>query len=436
MGVVLLDNQVNIDVRRAEALLQIPRAPARNEPSYAISECVNVILNRVRTHGDKALIEFTRWFDRLDLSSCEFRIGRDEITNAYSQIHERELTALEEVATRLRIVSQETLDRLSFNIEVTGTKIRTAFRPLREIGCYVPGGTAAYPSSLLMCAIPAQVAGVNRLVVCTPPKRDGVSPLTLVAADICGVGEVYQVGGAQAIAAMSYGTETIAPVEKIVGPGNAYVTEAKRLLSSRTLIDMPAGPSELLVIADASASARSIALDLISQAEHSSDAVSVLLSDSRDLCNRVASELASLVPRSPRREITRDSLSRNGGIYHCDTLDQCVQLANEFAAEHVQIMADNAAALADRVTSAGLILLGAYTPVAASDYGLGVNHVLPTQGYAKTYSGLSVMDFVKLVHIVEASRESLAEVSSTLITLAEAEGLQNHARSIQGRFEQ
>jgi histidinol dehydrogenase len=285
-----------------------------------------------------------------------------------------------------------------------------------------------------MCAIPAQVAGVERIVVTTPPKVDGINPLTLVAADICGVDEIYQVGGAQAIAALALGTESIRPVQKIVGPGNAYVALAKSRLSNLTLIDMPAGPSELLVIADESAFAKSIALDLVSQAEHSTDSISVLISCSEDLCKTVSEELETLLQDIQRNEIVAESLKQNGGIYYFSSIEDCIKFANEFSAEHVQIMTRNADEIANKITSAGLILLGNYSPVAASDYGLGVNHVLPTQGYATTLSGLTVLDFVKIVRIVESTKDALRITADTMCILAEAEDLPNHARAIQGRL--
>ncbi|MGY5853059.1 MAG: histidinol dehydrogenase [Candidatus Thorarchaeota archaeon] len=409
--------------------------PKRDQPSYILKERVEGIINRVRNHGDKALIEFSRWFDKVDLCPAELVIPREAVTKAYEEVTENQVAALEEVAARLRTVSEQTLSRMSFSMDIEGTTITSTYRPLSEVGCYVPGGIAAYPSSLLMCAIPARVAGVDRIVVCTPPKPEGISPLTLVAADMCGIEEIYQVGGAQAVAALALGTQTIRPVQKIVGPGNAYVAIAKSEVSRYTQIDMPAGPSELLVIGDDSASPNLIALDLISQAEHSTDAISILISSSEKLCNAVAIELDRLLLDTPRSEIVLESLRQNGGIYRCNNLEECIKYTKEYGAEHVQIMTEDAAEIAEQVTSAGLILLGDYTPVASSDYGLGVNHILPTSGYASTYSGLSVLDFVRLVQIAESTEASLRRIASTISTLAEAEGLPNHARAIQGRFE-
>jgi histidinol dehydrogenase len=406
----------------------------RSEFSYILDERVSGIINRVRDHGDKALIEFSRWFDKVTLTPAMLTIPNESITTAYTQVSAEEIKALEEIAFRLRKVSEYTLSRVSFSIDLEGTSITSTYRPLASVGCYVPGGIAAYPSSLLMCAIPARVAGVERIVVCTPPKADGINPLTLVASDICGVDEIYQVGGAQAIAALALGTETIRPVQKIVGPGNAYVALAKSKVSSQTLIDMPAGPSELLVIADESASAKSVALDLISQAEHSTDSISILISTSEYLCNAVVNELDTLLQNIQRKDIVIESLMQNGGIYWCGTIEDCIKFANEFSPEHLQIITKDAKEIAKQITSAGLILLGNYTPVAASDYCFGVNHVLPTQGYARTQSGLSILDFIKIVRVVKSTRDALLGVTETISTLAESEKLPNHARAIQGRL--
>lgn len=408
--------------------------PFTEEVSYPVEQKVRGILNRVREMGDKALMQYTRWFDGIDLQPSEMRLTAEKISLAYEQVGRAEIDAMRVASERLREVVERTRDALSFSIDLSGTTITQRLEPLTDVGCYVPGGEAAYPSSLLMCAIPAQVAGVKRIVVCTPPREDGVSPLTLIAADMCNVEEIYQIGGAQAIAAMAFGTESIPPVQKIVGPGNKYVALAKRMVSDNTLIDMPAGPSELLVIADESANAGSVALDMISQAEHGDDAVSILVTISEGFASEVLAELERLVGTSPRQKQVRNSLGENGGIFCVDTLDDCITFANDFAAEHVQIMTKNPREVAERIRNAGLVLLGEYTPVAASDYGLGVNHVLPTKGYAKLYSGLSVLDFVRLVRIVELSKEGLEDISDALCTLAKAEGLSNHARAIQGRF--
>ncbi|MFW9802634.1 MAG: histidinol dehydrogenase [Candidatus Thorarchaeota archaeon] len=428
-----------LEIRDPELLPEMitrTRSPNSGKHSPVMERQVNGIINRVSAFGNKALIEYTRWFDKVELTSSKLQISEEEIAEAYSKVDEDEIMALQEVSFRLREMSEKALSQLTFSADIDGTSVTSTARPLDEVGCYIPGGTASYPSSLLMCAVPARVAGVRRIVVCTPPKPQGVSPVTLVAADMCGVEEVYQVGGAQAIAALSFGTETIRPVQKIVGPGNAYVTLAKKKVSGRTQIDMPAGPSELLVLADDSAPARTIALDLISQAEHSPNAIALLISPSRNLCSQVVRELDILLPDSERSETVAESLRKNGGVYCCYSLNDCISFANDFAPEHIQIMTKNAQEVAKSITSAGLILLGNFTPVAASDYGLGVNHVLPTQGYASLYSGLSVLDFIRIVYLVESNENALRSVANTIITLAEAEGLPGHAQAIRGRLDQ
>ncbi|TFG31402.1 histidinol dehydrogenase [Candidatus Thorarchaeota archaeon] len=411
------------------------RKSARRTMPTKIEQTVSGIIKRVNTIGDKALVDYTRWFDKLELNPSEFRISKEEISSAYSKVSKKQISALKEMISRIKRVAERTLEGVSFSMDIDGTQIIQTFRPLSEIGCYVPGGEAAYPSSLIMCAVPALVAGVSRIVVCTPPKIEGVNPLILIAADMCNIEEIYQIGGPQAIIAMAFGTYTIQPVQKIVGPGNAFVAQAKRMILDRTLIDMPAGPSELLVIADDTASAKNIALDLISQAEHSRDAISILLSPSEKLCDEVITLLRELIPKSNREQIVRDSLHQNGGIFVCKSISECIQLANDFAPEHIEIVTENAKELAELITSAGLILLGDYTPVSASDYCLGVNHVLPTQGYASIYSGLSVLDFIRIVRIAETNKEALENISDTICTLAEAEGLLDHAKAIKGRFE-
>ncbi|MGY5880562.1 MAG: histidinol dehydrogenase [Candidatus Thorarchaeota archaeon] len=434
-----MSSSIEIEIRNEEMFsefIELKRRLVRNRLSSTTEQVVQGIISRVSNQGDKALIEYTRWFDKIELTQVQLRIPKEELKAAYARVSEQEISALKEMMSRIRRVAERTLEGLEFSLDIEGTKISSTVRPLAEIGCYVPGGSAAYPSSLIMCTVPAVVAGVKRIVVCTPPKEDGVNPLTLVAADLCGIEEVYQVGGAQAIAALSIGTQTIRPVQKIVGPGNAFVALAKRMVSNQTLIDMPAGPSELMVIADETASPRNIALDLISQAEHSNDTISILVSPSEKLCSNVTIQLTELIPESSRKDTVCESFKQNGGVYICDTLEKCIDLVNEFAPEHVEIMTTNAREVASQITSAGLILLGDYTPVAASDYCLGTNHVLPTEGYASIYSGLSVLDFIRIVRIAETSKTALIGISDTVCTLAQAEGLLNHARAIRGRFEE
>jgi histidinol dehydrogenase len=287
-----------------------------------------------------------------------------------------------------------------------------------------------------MTVVPAKVAGVSRVVMCSPPTAKGtINPLTLVAADICKVHEIYKIGGAQAIAALTYGTESIKPVKKIVGPGNRYVTMAKILVSRDIAIDMPAGPSEILILADETANSRFIALDMISQAEHGPDSIAGLMTTSDELAEDVLKELESAVPSSKRSATILNALSNHGFMIICKTISEMVRLANDFAPEHLQIVTREPERIADKVTTAGLILIGPYSPVSASDYCYGTNHVLPTSGYSHTYSGLSVLDFVKRIGVVECSKDGLLALKNMARVVSEAENLPNHYAAIEGRFE-
>jgi len=286
-----------------------------------------------------------------------------------------------------------------------------------------------------MTTIPAKVAGVPRVVVCTPPRIGGeINPLILVAADICGVDEVFKVGGAQAIAALAHGTETIKPVEKIVGPGNSYVVAAKALVSKIVPIDMPAGPSEIVILADESADARLVALDMISQAEHGTDSISIVVTTSRDLAKATKEELEKRIASLPNRERVIQALSRDGRLLVCEHKEKAIAFVKEFAPEHIEVMMKDWRGVAGRISSAGLILIGKYTPVSASDYCLGTNHVLPTGGFSHVFSGLSVLNFVKLVRTVECSKRGLAKLRPHLRILAESEGLTCHALAVEERF--
>jgi histidinol dehydrogenase len=316
-----------------------------------------------------------------------------------------------------------------------GISVQTVLRPIESVGCYVPGGQAAYPSTLIMTAVPAKVAGVPRIVACSPSDAKGkVNPLVLVTADICGVDEVYRVGGAQAIAALAYGTRTIAPVRKIVGPGSKYVTAAKVLVSNDVAIDMPAGPSEVLVLADESADPRFIAYDMISQAEHGGDSVAGLITTSEKVAKDVQANITKIAASAERGEKISESLGKYGFIIVCSSIDEAVALTNQFAAEHLEVLTAKPKEIAEKLT-AGLILLGPYSPVALSDYGSGTNHVLPTGGFAQSFSGLSALDFMRRVSIVESTRTGLERVKDSIKTLTEAENLPNHYKAITARLE-
>jgi histidinol dehydrogenase len=396
---------------------------------------VKAIMGEVRTQGDAALIKFTKKFDKITLYSKDLRVTTEEIEEAYESVSEEQISALEFMKEKVEVLEKRTLEQIKIEVEKNGIRVRYLPRPIQSIGCYVPGGEAAYPSTLIMTVVPAKVAEVPRVVVCSPPTTKGlINPLTLVAADICKANEVYKVGGAQAIAALAYGTESIKPVRKIVGPGNKYVTMAKILVSRDVAIDMPAGPSEILILADETASPRLVALDIISQAEHGIDSVTGLITTSKELAENVRSELRKITSSVRRGVIVMKALSSYGFIIVCETVNEMIKLANVFAPEHVEIITREPMEVAAKVESAGVILIGSYTPVSVSDYGSGTNHVLPTSGFGHIFSGLSALDFVRRVGIVECSREGLLKLKDNVKALAEAENLPNHYAAIEGRF--
>ena len=395
---------------------------------------VKAIMDDVAKYGDKALIDYTFNFDGVKLDSI--KVTSKEIDNAYSLVSKEQLRALKEIKRRLEAAEKAVIKRLKkIEVKFDGTKISKLLKPIHSVGCYVPGGKARYPSTMIMCAVPAKVAGVNRIVACSPPTMDGsIDPMTLVAADLCGVDEVYRVGGAQSIAALAYGTETIKPVSKIVGPGGSYVTIAKVLASSKVSIDMLAGPTELLIFADESADAKSLALDIISQAEHSTDTFCGLVTCSKKLADDVVSELSSIIDGIDRSDIVRESLEQNGFIALCKNYNDAIKFTNELATEHLQIITKDSQKVSKKIESAGLILVGEYTPSAASDYCLGSNHVLPTLAFARSRASLSCLDFVKLVSVVESSKAGLKKIADMVKLISEAEDLPNHYHAIKERL--
>jgi histidinol dehydrogenase len=396
---------------------------------------VKKVMDTVSRNGDKALFEFTSSFDGVKLSSI--RVRSSEIDKAYTIVSKEQLRALAEIKRRLEKAEKVIMSKLrKIEVGFDGIKISKVLKPVESVGCYIPGGKARYPSTVIMCAVPAKVAGVKRIVACTPPTKDGsVDPLTLVAADLCGVDEVYKVGGAQSIAAMAYGTESIKPVSKIVGPGGTFVTIAKVLASSRVSIDMLAGPTELLILADDSADPRSLALDIISQAEHSIDTFCGLVTCSKKLAASLVAALSDAVDAADRGDIVSKSLEENGFIALCKNYDDAVKFANNLAPEHLQIITKDARRLSSKIESAGLILVGADTPSAASDYCFGSNHVLPTLRFARSRASLSCLDFAKLVSVVESNKAGLKKVVNIVRLMSEAEDLPNHYKAIQARLE-
>jgi histidinol dehydrogenase len=395
---------------------------------------VKAIISHVVKNGDAALIALTEQFDEARLDAKDMQVKPSEVKDAYNEVSQDQIDALKFMKSKVRAFEELTLKQAGFKTSGEGITVQNVLRPIESVGCYVPGGQAAYPSTLVMTAVPAKAAGVPRIVACSPPNVEGkVNPLVLVAADICGVNEVYKVGGAQAIAALAYGTETIKPVKKIVGPGSKYVTAAKILVSKDVAIDMPAGPSEVLVLADETANPQFIAFDMISQAEHGGDSVAGLITTSEETALQVQENLAKLAASVARGEKVSEALGKYGFIIVCGNMDEAVALVNRFAPEHLEVMVADATVLAEKLT-AGLILLGPYSPVALSDYGSGTNHVLPTGGFAQAFSGLSALDFTRRVSIVESSKAGLEKVKSSIKVMTEAESLPNHSEAVEARF--
>ncbi len=411
---------------------------AEERDALTVDSSVKEIIGAVQKRGNAALIEFTERFDKTKLTARDLRVTSAEIDSAYKTVSQQQINALKLMRERLFSNEKLGLQQIGFKTSREGITIQAVMRPIESVGCYVPGGQAAYPSTLVMTSTPAKVAGVRRVVVCSPPTSKGtINPLILVAADICDVDEVYKVGGVQAIAALAYGTETIKPVKKIVGPGSKYVTVAKVQVSKDVAIDMPAGPSEVLVLADEGANPKLVAADLISQAEHGADSVAGLVTASKKLANDVLRYLDEQSASAERREIVEKALSTHGFIIICkDDPDEMAALANAFAPEHIEIMTKKPKDIADRITTAGLILIGKYSPVALSDYGSGTNHVLPTGGSGSAYSGLSALDFMRRISIVESSKEGLDRLKNNIKVLTEAENLPNHFKAVEARFEE
>jgi histidinol dehydrogenase len=408
------------------------RAQALDE---SIENGVKVVIGEVKKNGDSALVKFTEKFDKVKVDSASLRVTSQEIQAAYAKVTEEQIAALKSMKAKLSDLEKSMLKPLSIATSCEGITIQSMLFPIESVGCYVPGGQAAYPSTVVMTTVPAKAAGVPRIVVCSPPDKNGnVNPLVLVAADICEVNEIYKVGGAQAIAALAYGTETIKPVRKIVGPGSKYVTIAKIQVLKDVAIDMPAGPSEVLILADETANPKFVAADMISQAEHGADSVAGLITTSRKLVDDVVNLLTKMTTSAERQEIVEKSLQTWSFIITCDSTDEMIQLANVFAPEHLEVVLQNPLDIVDKITSAGLILLGPYSPVALSDYASGTNHVLPTGEFAHSYSGLSALDFVRRVSVVDSTKEGLLAVKNQVKVLTEAENLPNHFKAVEARF--
>ena len=400
-----------------------------------IAARVKEIVASVRQEGDTALFDYTRRFDQAEITADTVQVTREEIDAAYAAASPEWLAAMREAARRITAFHEKQKQNTWIDFQ-PGIALGQKITPLQRVGVYVPGGTAAYPSSVLMNVLPAKVAGVEEIVMVTPPGRDGgVSyPLALVAADIAGVDRIFKVGGAQAVAALAFGTESIPRVDKITGPGNIYVANAKREVFGHVGIDMVAGPSEVLVIADASADPRHVAADLLSQAEHDPLAAAILVTDSEPLARAVDAELERQTALLPRQEVIRKSLGAYGTIVVAESLAACADIANRIAPEHLELSVDAPYALLPRIRNAGAIFLGHFSPEPLGDYLAGPNHVLPTSGTARFFSPLSVDDFVKKSSIICCTREELEKVSDQVMLLARQEGLDAHANAVAIRF--
>ncbi len=398
---------------------------------------VNEIIEKVRQEKDRALFDYTLKFDHFALNKDNIQVTREEIEEAYSRLDAGLIEVIKKSAENIRSFHQKQLRNSWFDAKEDGTILGMKITPIARAGVYVPGGKAAYPSSVLMNVIPAKVAGVPEIIMTTPPGADGrVNPGTLVAADIAGVNTIYKVGGAQAIAALAFGTESIPKVDKITGPGNIFVALAKKAVYGYVSIDSIAGPSEILVLADETANPRYVAADLLSQAEHDELASAILITTSETLAEKVSAQVDAFVAQLERKEIIQKSLDQYGYILLADTLQDAIAAVNEIASEHLEILTSNPFEVMTRIKNAGAIFLGEYASEPLGDYFAGPNHILPTNGTAKFFSPVNVDDFIKKTSIISYSREALEKVHRDIETFAVSEGLTAHANSIRVRFEE
>jgi len=407
---------------------------AKREASVDVDAAVRAIVRDVAEKGDEALVALSRKFDRVDLAKSGLKISPEEIEAGYKAVDGKTLAALELAKERIERHHRRQVPQDLRYTDALGVELGHRWTPLDSVGLYVPGGTAAYPSTVLMNAVPARVAGVGRLVMTVPAPDGKLSPLVLAAAKLANVTEIYRVGGAQAVAALAYGTETIAPVAKIVGPGNAYVAAAKRIVFGKVGIDSIAGPSEVLILADASANPDWIAADLLAQAEHDTAAQSILLTDSRELAEKVERSVERQLQSLPRAEIAGASWRDFGAVILVRELDEALPLADRLAPEHLEIVTEDAERFVARIRNAGAIFIGGETPEAIGDYVGGSNHVLPTARAARYASGLSVLDFMKRTSILKCGAAQLEKLGPAAIALGHAEGLDAHARSVEIRM--
>ena len=429
MPIHLSTSQPDFDARFTEMLSM------KREDASDVNDAVAAIVSQVRAQGDDALIELTARFDRMELTADRLAFSKEEMAAEIARVSPEDRAALTMAANRIRAYHVRQMPEDVSWTDPEGATLGWRWTPVSAAGLYVPGGQASYPSSVLMNAIPARVAGVERLIICVPTPGGVVNPLVLLAAELAGVDEVYRIGGAQAIAAMAYGTATIRPVDKITGPGNAYVAAAKRHVFGRVGIDMIAGPSEVLVIADGTQNPEWLALDLLAQAEHDADAQSILITPDAALARAVEAEVERLLPTLPRAEVAGASWRDYGTIIVTRDLDEAAALSDRIAPEHLELCVDDPEALAARTRHAGAIFLGAWTPEAVGDYVSGPNHVLPTARSARFSSGLSALDFLKRTTLARLTPAALRDIGPAAVRLAASEGLSAHGLSVSARID-
>ena len=394
------------------------------------------IIEDIKTEGDDGILKCIEIYDNVKVDS--FVVSKDEIKEAYENVSANQIRIIKYMKSKLEKSEQAVINSLkNIKIDSDGIKIKKSVLPIFRVGCYIPGGKARYPSTIVMCTVPAKIAGVKEIVAITPPMKNGkVDPLTLVAGDICGGDEFYKIGGAYGVAALAYGTKTIKRVDKIVGPGGVYVSVAKSIVSKDVSIDMIAGPTELLVYADEKSNPYYIALDLISQAEHSEDTLCGVVTKSKSIAVRISEELDAIIKGTniSRKEFVEKSIKDNGFIALCQSDEEITEFINEFAPEHLEIFSKHDKKIIKEIRNAGLILIGKYTPSSVSDYCLGSNHILPTYRFAKSRSALSVLDFIKLVNMIEMNKDALKKASPIMKEITSTEGLVNHYEAVKGRM--
>lgn len=408
----------------------VMRSSLHNAP---VENAVRTILKAIERGGDRAVIRYTKKFDRVTLKAAEFRIPPESVKEAYYNIRKEEGDALRYAAQRIMTFHEKQRTK-TWMYQDGGATLGQVVTPLDSVGIYVPGGKAVYPSSVLMTAIPAKVAGVKRVVMCTPPSKNGISPYLLVAADIAGVDEIYRIGGVQAIGAMAYGTKTLKRVHKILGPGNVYVATAKRLVYGLVGIDMIAGPSEICILADEDANAVHVAADLLCEAEHDEEAKVYLVTTSESLAKEVARQIQEQLKRLKREKIIAKSIAKHATAFVVGDMNHAIELVNEIAPEHLGLSVDRPFDYLEKLRHVGALFLGRSTPPAVADYVAGPNHVLPTGGSARFYSALSFDDYVKKSNIISYSKEELIKVKEHISRIAQMEGLDAHAKALESRF--